>query len=178
MARRVVSKVRHWKQRFDPNVEFIFRRGMRFAGKQYKRGDLVPKRLLKQKLKLENFWEAGVIELAKFEAGPVSLAGVDKVLALEFPEGVTVKHTGNHWYDIFLPDGTKVRKQGMKGVKKWLAEQEGNGGEGDGGEGKTEPADGDPGTGEGDGGESGEGAETGGDGEGTEDGGEDSGEDS
>ena len=124
MARRILRKVRHWKQRFDPNVKFIFRRGMTFAGKKHQRGDYVPKKLLTNRLKLENFWEAEVIELAEFAVPgrPISLLGVEAVLALPMPEGVSLKHIGNHWYEITVPDGEPVRKQGKKGVDTFLKE--------------------------------------------------------
>lgn len=118
MARRVVRKLRHWKQRFDPTARFVFRRRCRFAGKQYQRGDEIPESLRKKRLKLEDFWEAGVIELL----GWGELVGVHETLSLPMPEGVSIKHKGNHWYILTLPDGEEVKLQGRKRVEAWVAE--------------------------------------------------------
>ena len=43
---RVLRKLRHWRQRFDPDATFIFRRSLRFNGIDYQPGDLVPQDLL------------------------------------------------------------------------------------------------------------------------------------
>ena len=65
-APRQIRKLRHWKQRFNKNAKFIWRKRMRWAGDTYTvPGELVPEDF--PKTKLYAFWEAGAIELAEFE---------------------------------------------------------------------------------------------------------------
>jgi hypothetical protein len=68
---REVRKLRHWKQRFNKNAMFIWRRPARFAGKAQRPGDPIPDELASNKAKLRRFWESGVIELAQFETPDV-----------------------------------------------------------------------------------------------------------
>lgn len=65
--RKKVRTLRHWKQRFDKNAEFIWRRPITWQGKLVTAGDPIPKDLQENKTKLRRFWEARVIELAQFE---------------------------------------------------------------------------------------------------------------
>ena len=65
--RKKVRTLRHWKQRFDKNAEFIWRRPITWQGKTVKAGDPTPQDLQDNKTKLRRFWEARVIELAEFE---------------------------------------------------------------------------------------------------------------
>jgi len=65
--RKKVRTLRHWKQRFQKDAEFIWRRPITWQGKIVKAGDPIPKDLQENKTKLRRFWEARVIELAQFE---------------------------------------------------------------------------------------------------------------
>lgn len=65
--RKKVRTLRHWKQRFKNNADFIWRRPVIWQGKAVKAGDPIPKSLAENKTKLRRFWEARVIELAEFE---------------------------------------------------------------------------------------------------------------
>lgn len=99
--RRIIRKLRHWKQRFDPNAAFICRRPMEWAEKQYDVGDEIPEGLRENRTKLRLFWEAHRIELAEFEMPDVTTGQV-----LEQPEGIddwldSPKDGGvaNNWLD-------------------------------------------------------------------------------
>lgn len=70
--RTKVRTLRHWKQRFDKNAAFVFRRRIIYDGKQYKPGDAIPKVLQSNPTKLRRFWESKTIELALFEAPDVA----------------------------------------------------------------------------------------------------------
>ncbi len=65
--RRKVRLLRHWKQRFHKDAEFIWRRPLVYAGKSCAPGELIPDVLKVNASKLRRFWESGVIELAQFE---------------------------------------------------------------------------------------------------------------
>lgn len=65
--RRKVRILRHWKQRFHKDAEFIWRRSVVYAGEKYGPGDSIPDALAGNKTKLRRFWESGTIELAQFE---------------------------------------------------------------------------------------------------------------
>lgn len=67
MARIKIRSLRHWKQRFDKNAEFIWRRPVKWQGELAAAGDPIPETLSDNKAKLRRFWEAKVIELAVFE---------------------------------------------------------------------------------------------------------------
>ena len=61
-------RLRHWKQRYAPNAEFIWRRRCLFGGETYEPGERIPAELAVNKSKLKRFWEGQIIELAEFEA--------------------------------------------------------------------------------------------------------------
>lgn len=65
--RTKVRTLRHWKQRFQKDAEFIWRRPITWRGKLVKAGDPIPEALATNPTKLRRFWEARVIELAQFE---------------------------------------------------------------------------------------------------------------
>ncbi len=65
--RRKVRVLRHWKQRFHKDAEFIWRRPVTYAGESCAPGDPIPDALATNKAKLRRFWESGTIELAQFE---------------------------------------------------------------------------------------------------------------
>jgi len=83
--RTKVRTLRHWKQRFDKNAEFIWRRPIIWQAKLVKAGDPIPEELQKNKTKLRRFWEARVIELAQFEEPDVATG--QKPVAVEVFDG-------------------------------------------------------------------------------------------
>lgn len=64
---RKVRKLRHWKQRFDKNAAFIWRKAVNWNGEEVQVADTIPQDLADNPAKLRRFWEAGIIELAEFE---------------------------------------------------------------------------------------------------------------
>jgi len=62
-----VRILRHWKQRFDKNAKFIWRKPLTWEGKKAVVGNPIPKSLSNAPTKLRRFWESGTIELAQFE---------------------------------------------------------------------------------------------------------------
>ena len=105
MPRRVIRKLRHWKQRFNPNVDFIWRRRVVFGNETYEPGEPIPKLLQENKAKLRRFWESHWIELAEFEPRDVSTGQVGH----DLPPGVTVAKGKGNWYIVTTSEGeTKV----------------------------------------------------------------------
>jgi len=76
-VKRKVRKLRHWKQRWNKNAEFIWRRPVVFGGVMQNPGDLIPESLKANPRKLRLFWESQRIELADFEAPNVSTGIVE-----------------------------------------------------------------------------------------------------
>lgn len=72
---RVVRKLRHWKQRWNKNAEFVWRRRMKYAGEIVEPGDPIPQHLKDNPAKLRRFWESHAIELAEFDEPKNVLTG-------------------------------------------------------------------------------------------------------
>lgn len=69
---KLVRKLRHWKQRFDPNAAFIWRRRAVWDSQDYGVGEPIPESLASNRRKLRTMWEAKKIELAEFDAPVVA----------------------------------------------------------------------------------------------------------
>ena len=67
IVRKIVGKFRHWKQRFNPDAGFIWRKAIIWDGEQTVPGSLCPESLTSNRGKLRSLWDAGWIELAKFD---------------------------------------------------------------------------------------------------------------
>jgi hypothetical protein len=65
MAR--VRKFRHWKQQFNKDAAFVWRKSLLYGKGYTKIGGKIPKDLAADRNRLRRFWEAGVIELAEFK---------------------------------------------------------------------------------------------------------------
>lgn len=105
--RKKVRTLRHWKQRFDKNAEFIWRRPITWQGKTVKAGDPIPQDLQDNKTKLRRFWEARVIELAQFEEPDVATG--------QKPEPVVPEVTFDYsaeWPDT--PENEEIRGLAME----------------------------------------------------------------
>lgn len=81
--RRRVRTLRHWKQRFHRDAEFIWRRSLTYGGESCAPGDPIPDALVANKAKLRRFWESGTIELAQFEEPNVLTGQVRQPTASE-----------------------------------------------------------------------------------------------
>ena len=116
-----IRKLRHWKQRYDPNARFICRRRMRWGGRVYESGDPIPAQLATNKGKLRRFWEAGRIELAEFATSGAAPRR-DKP---RLPAGAALDRRGS-WRIVTLADGTEQRANGLEAYRGLLAELEVN----------------------------------------------------
>jgi hypothetical protein len=61
-----IRKLRHWKQQFNDNAVFVWRRSTLWYGNPVQAGDVIPEELFRNKGKLKRFWDAKYIELAEF----------------------------------------------------------------------------------------------------------------
>jgi hypothetical protein len=115
--RKQVRKLRHWKQRFDKNAEFIWRRPTSYANKQYKPGDLIPDELKSNPTKLRRFWESTRIELAEFEDPNVLTGQVDLIKPTD---GIVVESGKGSWFIVTDPDGGQHKVNGQRKLEKFL----------------------------------------------------------
>lgn len=106
---RKIRTLRHWKQRFDPNASFIWRKQQVFAGVTFKAGDSIPDDLAKNKTKLRRFWESKVIELAEFDRGlAIASLGLQLPDGVVVPDDVVVEEGNGSWYEVGI-DGNDGR---------------------------------------------------------------------
>ena len=63
---REIRKVRHWKQKWDPDAPMIWRRRVLWGDRYYEPGEPVPDDLAANRKKLRRFWESSWIERADF----------------------------------------------------------------------------------------------------------------
>lgn len=111
-----VRKLRHWKQRYDENADFVCRRPLFWKGKRYERGDPIPKDLKEMRGKLRRFWESGAIELAEFEAPDVLLGRAKR------PADIVVKEGDREWRVAGLDEETfKTKKAALGAASELLA---------------------------------------------------------
>lgn len=116
------TKVRHWKQHFDPDADLVFRKrlALGFTTADGERIDVVqPGDPVTDEMKaafgkhrFKVWWRGGFIELAP---EPITEA-VDEVPP-------TVEETGKGWYTVRYPDGTSKRVRGKKAVEALLGAQ-------------------------------------------------------
>lgn len=120
---RKVRKLRHWKQRFNPNARFMWRRFTLFDGIGYDAGTEVPEGLL-GRTKARRFWESNRIELWEFEDPNVATGLVDrKGDELVLPEGVTVTQGKGSWYLVkIVGDEKDYKLNGKKNLAEFIAE--------------------------------------------------------
>ena len=129
MARKIIRKLRHWKQQFDKNAGFVCRRSFKWDEIVTEVGDEIPEGLFENKAKLENFWESDWIELAEFEEPEaVKAKSASNDAEPEIPEGVTVEKAEGNWFNVTLSDGTVVPKYGKTQLAAFLLELQGEGG--------------------------------------------------
>lgn len=61
-----ISKIRHWKQRFNPDARMVLRRDMTFATGKFQKGEEVPDIIYQDKGLMKRLWRLGRIELMFF----------------------------------------------------------------------------------------------------------------
>lgn len=88
---RKVRKLRHWKQRYDKNAKFIWRKNILWNGKPVVSGTSIPKELEAAPAKLRRFWESHIIELAEFEDPDVLTGRVSKKAKAAKPKKTKTK---------------------------------------------------------------------------------------
>lgn len=131
MARQAVRKLRHWKQRWNKNAAFVWRRKIMYAGELTEPGSPIPEALAKAPTKLRRFWESHTIELAEFEAPDVATGQVegkkpepagDDEVAIDPPiEGVKVTRGKGSWFIIDTGED-QVKVNGQAKLDELLAE--------------------------------------------------------
>lgn len=117
-----MSKVRHWKQHWDPDAAFVFakRRKLGVAGIEYVNpGDDVTPEIRaelgpKADYRLRQWWEAKFIELKDWEAPEVMRAERRG----QSPEELSTvrpkpEPTGKGWYVVRSPEGEFVKVRGL-----------------------------------------------------------------
>ncbi len=105
-----VRKVRHWKQRWNPDADFIFRRVIKWGGKIFRPGDAIPTDLKRNRGKLRRLWDSQFIELANWPAKPLP------------PKKAAITLVKASWHTITLPDGSTRRVNGKLKAQAMLAE--------------------------------------------------------
>ena len=122
-ARRKIRSLRHWKQRFDKNASFIWRRDVQWDGKRsFKAGDEIPQDVLDEMgpTKLRRLWESHRIELAEFDIPNPRTGVVEKVPEPERPEGVVVTAIGGNWHSVTVDGGQPRKVRGAKGLQELM----------------------------------------------------------
>lgn len=109
-----MSKLRHWKERWDPHADLVFLKSLLVMGERKVAGDPVTNKI-RQKLglhRLKKWWEAGYLALAPKK----------KEKKAKPPEGLAanprVQPAGRGWYEVTLADGTrkKARKKDLEAL--------------------------------------------------------------
>lgn len=89
-----IRKLRHWKQRYDPNAKFVWRRSVTWDGEPVAIGSEIPASLAGNRAKLKRFWASNIIELLAFDepdvvTGQVPVDGGDTVTGTDGDDTVT-----------------------------------------------------------------------------------------
>jgi hypothetical protein len=111
---RKIRSLRHWKQQYDPHAKFVWRKAPQWTvDHKAVPGEEIPEELAKAPAKLRRFWEAGIIELALFEA-PENILHPEKLVTgntpfepnrdLDLPELVWVKKSGGLSFRVQVGD--------------------------------------------------------------------------
>lgn len=138
-------RLRHWKQQFDPNAQFIWRRATTFNGVECKAGDVLSDDvILKMGVnKLRRLWQSSRIELHEFEA-PQTSHPRPSGAALGQPSGdsqplaapaatppseggterdISIKHVGGPWFIVTI-DGTTHKVRGRAKAAELVGSKE------------------------------------------------------
>lgn len=138
-------RLRHWKQQFDPNAQFIWRRATTFNGVECVAGDVLSDAvILKMGVnKLRRLWQSSRIELHQFEAPPTShplLPGGAPGQPSGDPQptaappgtapseggterNISIKHVGGPWFIVTI-DGTEHKVRGRAKAAELVGSKE------------------------------------------------------
>lgn len=119
-------RLRHWKQQYNPNATFIWRRALSFAGVQTVPGEALSDETVKRMgpAKLRRFWESQAIELAEDVVATRAAANFgtpepapipDPPAATEDAE-ISINDLGGSWYEVTV-NGEQSKVRGKQAVE-------------------------------------------------------------
>ncbi|MGB5810110.1 MAG: hypothetical protein WBG86_06240 [Polyangiales bacterium] len=128
-----VRRLRHWKQRFNADAKFVWRKALTWHGKRMVPGELVSDEIIEQmgRTKLRRFWESHAIELHEFEAPDTSRAAtqasapakpeaspppVEPPAAVSDDSDIEVEDLGGSWFSVTI-DGESQKVRGKQAVE-------------------------------------------------------------
>ena len=117
---RPVRKLRHWKQRFQKDADFVWSKAVTWQGTQVKLGDKIPEVLSNNTNKVRRFWEAGVISLMDFSAPDVLTGQVPVDPADVTVTGDLVKHSDRSWTVSGFDETYTSKKKAQAAVDAWM----------------------------------------------------------
>lgn len=111
-----MPRLRHWKQRWDPDADLVFTKRLRLGLDPEKpfvtAGDPVPKdRFSIHRLKV--WWRAGYVQLADWLA-PDERRRLQRQ-GKKLP--TALRPTGRGWYELTMPDGSIRKVRGFEAAK-------------------------------------------------------------
>ena len=122
---RAVRKLRHWKQRYDEDAKFIWRRSVTWNGVMVEVGTEVPEDLANNKAKLRRFWQSHIIELAVFEERDVMSGEPNQkasvVAMAKTPEELIKKETDRKWHVEGLEEVFTSKGKALEAAQALLA---------------------------------------------------------
>tara|TARA_R110000803_G_scaffold20201_5_gene52232 strand:- start:11840 stop:12253 length:414 start_codon:yes stop_codon:yes gene_type:complete len=115
-----MAKVRHWKQKWDPEAPLVFRKRLLLNGVQVGPGTVVTKEIrsalgedeFSQQRRLKLWWDSGYLEIQNW--------GLDVKPAEETPQIVEGKRG---WFKVTLADGSTKNVRGRQVAEALLASQ-------------------------------------------------------
>lgn len=116
MAKRV-RRLRHWKQHYCPNAEFIWRKVLTWDGELTVIGEKIPRTLKDNLAKMKRFWEAQVIELAEFN-DPDVVTG--QTSWKRFPENLVSKIADRRWSVDGIDKSYSIKRVAIEAARQHL----------------------------------------------------------
>ncbi len=123
-----MATLRHWKQRFDPDADLVFRKRMVIRGwgvDVAEPGDRVPQEMKDHfgVHRLRIWWEGGFLQIEDTAELEAPSAGAGEDLTRDPTSGVTqppktlqsVVHVGGGYYDV-TQDGVTTRIRGKQNI--------------------------------------------------------------
>jgi hypothetical protein len=117
---RPVRRLRHWKQRFQKDADFIWNKAVMWQGTQVKIGDKIPDILSNNTNKVRRFWEAGVISLMDFSEPDVLTGQVPVDPADVVVTGDLIKHSDRSWAVEGFDETYTSKKKAQAAVDDWM----------------------------------------------------------
>ncbi len=126
---RTASRLRHWKQKFNPKAKFIWAKHILYNGQMTIIGAEIPQILIDNPNKVRRFWESKHIQLADFTAPNVfpEFNNVETIEGIAVPKGISVKKLKGSWHlltSVKRPKGIRVNgKIKLEKVLKAMVEE-------------------------------------------------------